>query len=235
MPKKIILSLIVLILLWLVAGFVRIKIFGRRANTLIQNTKPFERKGNTSQKILILGDSLAFGTGTSSPDKSVAGLVASRFPDATVINKAVNGKRTAQLATEVQNINENYDFILIIIGGNDILRPWLNLHTSAQNLQAIYSTASKHSSKVVALTTGDLKYTSFFLWPANYYFSARSVELRNSAKKIASSLPNVTYIDLVERNKHVKFDNLKESPDHLHLSDDGAKYWFEAILDSGVI
>ena len=232
MLKKILLFIVVIVLLWLAIALVRVRIFSHRAGAIIRSTVPFERAGKSTQKILILGDSLAYGTGTSAPAKSVAGLVASNYPDATVVNKSVNGKRTPELAKEVEDLNEKYDLILIIIGGNDILRPWLSLNDSGKNLDAIYTAASKHATKVVALTTGNLRYTTFFLWPLNYYFGARSIELRNHAVQTAATLPNVTYIDLVTRNKTVPFDHLKESPDHLHLSDDGANYWYQAIVDS---
>lgn len=213
------------------ANVVRVRILSNRAGVLIKNTKPFEREGKGKQKILILGDSLAYGTGTSSSEKSVAGLVAAHYPEAAVINKSANGKRTNELANEVEKLNDNYDVILIIIGGNDILRPWINLNESATNLNKIYSTASKHSTKVIALTTGNFKYTTLFLWPANLYYEGRSVELRDSAIKISKELPNVVYVDMVERNKTVPFDHVKEAPDHLHLSDEGAKYWHDAIKE----
>lgn len=232
MYKKIGLLLLAILLIWLVVGVVRARIFSNRAGQIIKTTKPFERAGNGKQTILVLGDSLAYGTGTSSPEKSVAGLVASKYPDATVINKGVNGKRTNQLAQEVKQLDGQYDLILVIIGGNDILRPWINLKESAQNLEVIYKETSLHSKKVVALTTGNFRYTTFFLWPLNLYYEQRSVQLRDSALEIASKYPNLTYINIVERNKTVPFDGLKEAPDHLHLSDDGANYWFEAILDS---
>ncbi len=232
MVKKILLFILAIVLLWVAIALVRARIFSNRAGAIIRTTVPFERAGKKTQKILVLGDSLGYGTGTSAPEKSVAGLVGSNYPDATVINKSVNGKRTPELAHEVASLDEHYDLILIIIGGNDVLRPWLNLNDSGKNLNTIYTAASKHATKVIALTTGNLRYTSFFLWPLNYYFGARSTELRDHAAQAAAKLPNVTYIDLVTRNKTVPFDHLKEAPDHLHLSDDGANYWYQAIRDS---
>lgn len=227
--------ILIIISLWVVVSFVRLRIFSKRGGEIIQNTKPFKRTGTNKQKILVLGDSLAYGTGTSSPEKSVAGLVASYYPGATVINNSVNGMRTKELAEESKKLEGQYDLILIIIGGNDVLRPWINLDVSGQNLRTIYSNTSKHSKNVIAITTGNLRYTTVFLWPLRYVVAVRSVQLRDKALTASKDLPNVTYINMVKRNTKVPFDKVKEAPDHLHLSDEGAQYWYEAILDSGAL
>lgn len=235
MIRKILFVVLAAFLLWVVANVVRVRIFSQRGGALIRSAVPFERKGTNQQKVLVLGDSLAYGTGTSSSEKSVAGLVAKHYPEAMVINKSVNGKRTNELAQEVKQLEGKYDLILIIIGGNDVLRPWINLEQSGKNLETIYSAASAHADKVIALSTGNLRYTTLFLWPINRYLGARSTELRNYAVKAATPHKNVTYINLVERNKTVPFGHVKEAPDHLHLSDEGAQYWYEGILASGAL
>lgn len=235
MVKKILLVLAAIFLLWVLANVVRVRILSQRGGELIRSTVPFERNGTNKQTVLVLGDSLAYGTGTTSSEKSVAGLVAKHYPMATVINKSVNGKRTNELAQEVKSLEGKYDLILIIIGGNDVLRPWINLEQSGKNLETIYAGASAHADKVVALTTGNLRYTTLFLWPINHYLGARSMELRNYAVKAAAPHKNVTYVNLVERNKTVPFGHLKEAPDRLHLGDDGAQYWYEGILATGAL
>lgn len=214
---------------------VRIRIFSGRASNLIRSAVPLERKGTNQQKVLVLGDSLGYGTGTTSSEKSVAGLVANHYPGAEVTNKSVNGKRTKELAEEVKQLEGHYDLILVIIGGNDVLRPWINLDESNRNLETIYQATSEHSQKVIALTTGNFRYTTFFLWPLNLYYEKRSVVLRDYALAAAAKYPNVTYVNIVEWNKKMPFDHLKEAPDHLHLSDDGASYWYQAILDTKVL
>ncbi len=230
MVKLFLLVTLAVVLAWTAASLVRVRIFSSRAGNLIRATVPFERQGTNEQKVLVLGDSLAYGTGTSAPEKSVAGLVAAHYPGATVTNKSVNGKRTKELAEEVKQLEGKYDLILVIIGGNDVLRPWVDLDESNKNLETIYEAASGHSEQVIALTTGNFRYTTFFLWPLNLYYEQRSITLRDHALATASKFPNVTYVNIVEWNKQQPFDHLKEAPDHLHLSDDGANYWYQAIL-----
>lgn len=212
---------------------VRIAVLARRGGVLIKQMSAYQQTGSTNgMKILILGDSLAYGTGASSPQTSLAGRIGKRFPDAHITNQGKNGMRTKGLAEEMKQLTDHYDLIVIVVGGNDLIHPWLDLDRAAKNLETIYKTASTHADQVISLTTGNLRHTSFFLWPLNHYFGKRSIYLRNQASNIADTLPNVTYIDLVKRNQSVPFGHLQEAPDHLHLSDDGTNYWYEAIADT---
>lgn len=232
MIKKILLLCAALLLLWVVISFVRMRIYAARGGEIIQATTRFERKGTNDQKILVLGDSLAYGTGTSAPEKSVAGLVASVYPEATVENRSANGKRTNELAREVATLEGKYDLILIIIGGNDNMRPWIDIEQSGKNLETIYAAASAHADKVIAFTTGNMRTTTFFPWPLNLIAGSRSVTLRNHAIAAAEKLPNVRYMDMVAHNEKVPFTHAKESADHLHLNDEGAAEWFNVMRET---
>ena len=221
-----------IVILWILVSLIRLRVLSSRAGEIITDTTPFSQEG-PGPRVLVLGDSLAYGTGTSSPEKSVPGLVSLAYSkDANVENRAQNGKRSKQLAEEVETIHHDYELILIIIGGNDVIRPNVSLRSTKQNLQKIYATASKHADQVIALSTGDLQYTSFFLPPLNYYFSARSETVRDFAQAAADQYDNVTYVDLVAYNQTQTFTPAMEAPDKLHLSDNGARYWLEAIKKS---
>lgn len=228
--KKVLLVIVIIAIAWIAVFLLRLRYYSNKAGKVIERAERYEKEGD-GLRILVLGDSLAYGTGTTAPQKSVAGLLGQRFPSASLENRGRNGLRTNDLANEVKDIDDHYDLIFIIIGGNDAIRPWVDLKESSSNLKTIYGAASSHADHVVALTTGNLKYTSLFLWPSNLYFGYRSEFLRDQAKDIADDLENVTYIDMVARNETHQFDHLKEAEDRLHLSDDGAKYWFEAITD----
>lgn len=235
MLKKVLLVFIVLLFVWLVAGFVRMRMYSSRAGAIIRSTTPFERQGSDKQKILVLGDSLAYGTGTSKPEHSVAGLIAARYPNASVENHSQNGKRTNELANEVKTVSGHYDLILIIIGGNDVMRPWIDLNESGKNLDAIYAAASRHADKVVAFSTGNMSTTTFFPWPLNHFIGQRSLILRDHAQQIAHQHPNVFYVDVASYNKKVPFTHQYEAADHLHLNDAGAQYWLDALLEKNVL
>jgi lysophospholipase L1-like esterase len=227
--NKIMIIIVAIFLAWALANFVRIRVFTARAGVYISTAVPYQNQGKSGKKVLILGDSIAYGTGTSAPEKSVAGLVvANNFPDADVTNLAVNGMRTNELAESIQDVEGSYDLIFIVIGGNDILRPWINISESGKNIESIYEKAAQHSDNVVALSTGNFKYTTLFLPPLNYYFSARSVALKDSALNAAAQT-GVNYVNIIDYNERVKFTGDMEADDRLHLSDRGAQYWYEEI------
>lgn len=229
MLKRTVFVLGVISLAWVITGICRFFILSSRGGELIAAAKPYQRKGDSAKKILVLGDSLAFGTGASSPEHSLAGEVAAKYPGASVENRSRNGKRTNELAGEMADVKDHYALILIVIGGNDIMRPWINLDDSAKNLQTIYSAASQHADTVIAFSTGNMKTTTFFPWPLNQYIGHRSVILRNTAKQVAGQLPNVHYMDMVSYNEQVPFTGEFEAPDHLHLNDAGVRYWIDAL------
>lgn len=235
MIKKLVLLTAALITLWLIFAVVRFLILSSKGGMLIRSATPFERKGNSNQKILVLGDSLAYGTGTSSPEHSIAGRVASKYPEAQVENRSKNGMRTHELSEQVKQLNGHYDVILIVIGGNDVMRPWIDLNQSGKNLETIYAGATQHADKVIAFSTGNMRTTTFFPWPLNYVVGSRSVSLRDKALKAANAHKNVYYIDMVAYNERVPFTSREEAPDHLHLSDAGTEYWFQALQERNIL
>jgi lysophospholipase L1-like esterase len=226
-------GLLILILVYVAIFGLRIIIFARRGGQLINQTNAYQQlHSNEGKKILFIGDSLAYGTGASSSKYSLAGLVGRRFPEAKLVNLGQNGLRTNALADEVQAIEHGWDLIVVIVGGNDVIRPWIDLDKSANNLEIIFSELAVRADNVIALTTSNLKNTSFFLWPVNHYFGARSVQMRDGAESNASKVDNLVYVDMVTRNEHVDFGDIQEAKDHLHLSDEGYKYWYDGIVDA---
>lgn len=93
-----------------------------------------------SHTILILGDSLASGYGTS-PDDSYPALVQKRISEAgwnyRVINAAMNGCTTSAGRARLDSLlQRKVDVLVIALGGNDFLRG-VERETTQQNLIAI--------------------------------------------------------------------------------------------------
>lgn len=219
-----------IIFLWITATIGRILVFSIRARKLIKQISPYQQKGIEKHSILIIGDSLAYGTGASSPATSLAGIIGGKFPRADLANKAVNGSTTKQLLDRINaDIDAHYEVILIIIGANDIIRPYINLSKSSGNISKIYEAASKSADNVVALSTGNFYKLSFFPYPLNLYFGRRAKRLAHNAQREAKIHRNVNYINMATENYTLPA-SLLEAKDHLHLSDVGNKYWSDKIL-----
>lgn len=88
---------------------------------LADNAIPFSRDAS-GPKILVIGDSTAVGTGASASSTSLAGLLGSHYPSASIENRGINGSKTRDLLTRNDLSGDRYDLIMIHIGGNDTVR-----------------------------------------------------------------------------------------------------------------
>lgn len=231
MTKPIIILLGTLILLLAYSGYeyLRIKALAKISGQLVIASKPFEQHPQgANYKILVLGDSTGVGTGTSDTKYSLAGRLGQSKPQADVTNLSQNGLRTAGLLNQINQLpNDKYDFILIHIGGNDLIR-LQNLAKSSQNIRGILTQASVRATQVAIFTTGNLGEADFFPYVAKPLYTHRAKTLRNRVKAMAGEFNNVTYVDLFNYPK-----SLPEvggyAADKLHLNDSGYLLWQQAL------
>ena len=184
---------------------------------------------NASGTILILGDSLAFGVGASSPQKSLAGQLSQRFPDYSVINKSKVGATTKELAASIsREVDDRYDSAFIVIGGNDIARYGIDLDQTERGLRSIAEIAARRVDRVYLITTGDFSNVSILPWFLRPYYSDRSRRVRDAARTIDASLDNLDYVDLfdVEPLRYAQM----EAKDGFHLNDLGIRQLLDAAL-----
>ena len=86
------------------------------ATNLVSNTESYSRSvSNSTGKVLIIGDSLAYGVGASSKDSSFAANIAELYPEKDIINKAETGSTTIELASTInQLVDQKYSTIFIM-------------------------------------------------------------------------------------------------------------------------
>lgn len=222
---------LVFLSLWLVIASIRVFIFTKNAEQLIRQVNPYQQQGDDTKSILFIGDSFAYGTGATTAEATLAGLVGAYLPDAKIVNKAKNGTKSADLASRLDaDIDKRYHIIIVIVGANDILHPEVNLSSTRQAYKNIYETAAKNSDYVIAITSGNFKDVSFFLWPLNHYFGSRSQTINKIARGEAAQYPNITYIDAFDQSIYPSDPKLFESEDRLHPNDLGTHYWFKKIM-----
>ena len=200
---------------------------GRR---LADSTILYSRHTNSDKDILILGDSLAYGVGTSSPENSFAGQIGAIYPDHNIINKAVIGDATRQLADSIlEQMDRQYDVTFVFTGGNDIVRHGIDLQASEANLKKIIEVAAENSNQVYVLTTADFANVSIIPWFLAGFYSNRSDTLRRASQEIANRYGNVDYVDVFNFDPGT-YKTL-EASDGFHLNDEGIRQLLNTVFN----
>jgi lysophospholipase L1-like esterase len=226
--KNILVLLFVLSIIYVLFEIVRIKSVINRSRELVARSKPYQQLPNVPKyRVLFLGDSTGVGTGVSSPEKSLAGLLGGEYPDAKIINLSKNGLRSDQLANSLHELPEGrYDLTIIHIGGNDLIR-FKNKPSIKDNIKTVLDEVSKKSNKVALFTTGDLGGVKLFPIVLRPAYSSSSSSLRDEMKKLVTDYDNVVYIDLFEHQSLNLVSGY--APDGLHLNDAGYMLWYNAL------
>ncbi|HMS30943.1 MAG TPA: SGNH/GDSL hydrolase family protein [Candidatus Saccharibacteria bacterium] len=197
------------------------------------STIKFERVNKGKNDILILGDSLAFGVGASTPEVSFAGKIAQKHSGLAVSNQAKIGETIVSLKNTIDSkLTARYDKIYIIVGGNDIMRIHFNIFNSAGSLDYIISKASQHADKVVLITTGRFDNVSLSPWILKDVYNARASIIRQSGLKLEDTYANYDYIDFYSTYIGRKEYKKLEAVDGYHLNDLGVDKLVSTVLES---
>lgn len=208
----------------------RIYLAKERAVPVLASARAFER-AEGSVRILVAGDSTGVGTGAA-PELSIAGRLASAYPDASVKNISENGLKIAGLLEKLRALPESkYDLILLQIGGNDILG-FTSVSDARRDLRLVFEEAKKRGKKIVFMSTGDVGNAPAFGPLLSLAFTLKTKEMRNMFME-ESAGAGVTYVDLfVPRNDDpfAKEPLRYHAADGLHPTGEGYGLWFEKLL-----
>ena len=204
---------------------------------LARESAPFQsRPANEQASLLIIGDSTAVGTGASSPAASVAGLIGAEHKNLRIDNRAVDGAKYADFVQQLQHVEGNYDAVLVLGGGNDVIR-----FTSEDNLRAsIFNAADlarQHSRTVILMPPGNVGNAPFFFAPASWWMDKRSRTLHELVRQ-AAQRTDATYVDLYKKRSEDPFalhPREMHARDGLHPSDAGYRLWFSELQQQGRI
>lgn len=226
---KILLVALAILLIYVAIEYLHTTRLIRIGEGLAAAAVPFSRQTTSSQRILIIGDSTAVGTGASSPETSLAGLLGNHYPNASIENRGVNGAKIADLKPRFESIaNERYDLIEIHIGGNDIVR-FTNVKDIEQDLNNVLAQAKKLSDNVILITSGNVGTSVLFPAPSRFLFTKRTRQVREIFIRVAK-IHDVSYVDLFHEAAEDPFakDPAKYyAADFFHPSDAGYQFWFD--------
>jgi len=197
---------------------------------LAARSEPFQaRPAQPRQRLLVIGDSTAVGTGASMASASVAGLISRDHPEWLIDNRAADGAKFADLPAQMP-LSERYDTVLIMCGGNDVLR-----FTGSAALQEAIKEVLRRSHalapRVILLPPGNVGNAPALYRPLSWWMSDRSRTLHALVREAAVK-SGAVYVNLFQERENDPFaqDPLRmNAADGLHPSDVGYALWYRGL------
>ncbi|MBI4092910.1 MAG: SGNH/GDSL hydrolase family protein [Candidatus Kerfeldbacteria bacterium] len=206
----------------------------RTGRGLARSSQAFQQlRPDGRLRILLIGDSTVFGTGADDPSATIAGCFGRDFPEAHIRNLGVNGGKVAGLAGQLAQVrDEQYDLIVVLVGGNDVIRN-TPLEAVARDIRTALMMARQIGRQVVLLSQGNIGNAPIFPWPLYHIYTRRARRLRDMFMTVANE-QNVRFVDLfLERDADPwrRDPNRYYSADHFHPNGTGYGEWYEKIKE----
>lgn len=206
----------------------------RVSQALVKKAVPFENlSSDQSVSLLVLGDSTAVGVGASEPEDTVAGRYAESVGATYVENQAVSGAKTNDLFEQISQARlESYDYILIQIGANDIIR-FRSAEEAGGILREVLRKLPPHQN-LKLLSAGNVGATEFFPWFLNPLYTKLNLKYHEVFASVVAEAGGV-YVNLYQPPEDDPFTQNSDkylAPDGLHLSSDGYALWAEKVIGS---
>lgn len=195
-----------------------------RASTPLQAVPP-----SAALRLLVVGDSTAVGTGASSGLTSLAGLLAQSYPNLLIDNRAQDGARFDGVVEQL-SAGGRFDFVLIMAGGNDVMR-FRNADATRADIDRAATLAQGLAPRVAFLPAGNVGNAPFFFPPVSWLMTSRAREL-HAAVQAAAARTGASYVNLFkppEDDPFVQRPGL-HAADGLHPSDAGYRVWRDELL-----
>ncbi len=180
--------------------------------------------------LLVLGDSTGVGVGADKPEDTVAARFAGEIAASYVENRAVNGATTKDLPAQIEHAKlPHYSYILIGIGGNDIIR----FHRVGKAEDALVHALEKlpKAERVIIYSAGNVGAATFFPWFIRPFHTRLNLAYHKAFAAVAEKY-GAHYVNLYEdpsRDPFVRQPTMHLSEDGLHPSSLGYGLWFEKI------
>tara|TARA_Y100000310_G_scaffold317846_1_gene371211 strand:+ start:27944 stop:28669 length:726 start_codon:yes stop_codon:yes gene_type:complete len=229
--NKILIVIVMLLIVAIIFQIIQTRMYIKIGIGLAQDAEKYVQKPDYADKlVLMIGDSTVVGTGAAKAEDSLAGLVGKTLPKAEIINKGVNGMKTKQLRSEIEGLSEEYDLIMLHIGGNDIVR-FTELKKLENDLHATVKAAKSKSEKVILINGGNPGTALLLPWMSRPFYNHRARQVREIFLRVAeeNSIPLADVFREPEVDPfHLEPDTYYAS-DYFHPGSVGYKLWYERI------
>ena len=197
---------------------------------LMRESKPLQASPpGATARLLIVGDSTAVGTGASSAENSLAGLIARNYPHLAIVNRGVDGARFADIAGQLTG-QEQFDAILVLGGANDVIR-MTGQQTLEQGIAKAVELACGQARQVMIMPPGNLGNAPFFFAPLTWMMTQRTKSLHRLVRHAAVA-GGAVYVNLYYEKADDPFAQRPDefiAADGLHPNDAGYRMWYDAL------
>ena len=201
-----------------------------------QKPKSYSALRTGGKRILVIGDSTAYGTGADKPEDSISGRLARDFSKTEIINEAVGGSLTGETIEQLHRATGTFDLIIISTGGNDIWH-FSRLTSLERDLARLLKEAiEKSGHQVILLFYANLGGAPIFPGFIRFLLSKRTQQIHEVFTRVATSfqVPLVELYTSEKVNDFVTNPFMEEpekyySQDRMHPSSEGYRLWYNRM------
>lgn len=201
------------------------------SKVIVEKAVPFSKTGGDGPSLLVVGDSTGVGVGAENPEESVAGRLAGKIGAGYVENLSVSGAVTEDLAGQIARASrDSYDYVLVQIGGNDIIQ-FKSVEEAGANLDSALAQLGAKSDQIYVLSAGNVGATSLFPYVVRPFHTRLNQKYHAAFEEVASR-NGATYVNLYtppEEDPFTKEPEVYLAADGLHPSGVGYGNWFERL------
>jgi lysophospholipase L1-like esterase len=201
-----------------------------QSRELAQRSEPFSQApASPALRVLIVGDSTAVGTGASSAEHSVAGLMAHDHPRLSIDNRAQDGARFEQVQAQLASAGGRFDIVLIQAGGNDVIR-LRSQEALKADIERVADLARQRATVVIFMPAGNVGNAPFFFAPWSWWMTRRARMLHRHVAQ-AAARTGAIYVNMFRERADDPFVVMPSlnAADGLHPSDIGYLVWWQAL------
>lgn len=196
-----------------------------------EQARPVHSVGEGGVRILVIGDSTAYGTGAIEQKNSLVGRLVQDYPSCTVINHSENAMDLRRLVAKLKELGGNkFDVVVMHVGGVDTLKLTTQDRIKALLLEAFACAKGMGAKTVTLVSVNNVASAKMFHAPLRYAFGRRSRKV-SEISAAACAEAGVFHVPLYKERLHdpLRRNGVHFAADGIHPNDHGYGLWYAEI------